>query len=300
MSQMHDNESDTIILDSILNELNQDTEDHQSDSIAVKHTPFPEITLAESVSTYHIGTHIVTSDSIAVSKNFFKKTATDSNILPPVTRWVSSDMKAIAVERQPANITIKYVDICGETTEYCEECEMHGCGCDYFDNDNNEFIFNINVPWTVWFFEFSDGINKSFNSASVFARNSALTSMDDELFYLPITNLFPDGKVCWGSSHPTRSSHSTLSSYIMHSINVFWTDDFNNDLTSCMDVYGGYTCDQMFESWSHKTMEEVLDTEFQSIDNGLTFSNVCSLYNTKKEPATNYHLSQFFKDIFAE
>jgi len=297
MSQTHEEILDSLLQNNELSEVNNEDD-------TVEFVKDPTVVLGEVQSSYKIGTKLTILDSNIVAKNFFKKTLTDSNILPPVTRWVSPDMRSIAVERQPANITIKYVDIHGDYGDYCddEDCDCEG------DRSEREFLFNINIPWTVWFFEFADGLNNSFTSTSVFARNSALSSMDDRLYSLPVANLYEDGKICWGNSRPKRFEHNTLSSYIMHSINVFWTDDFNNDLTSCMydsgipefNSYGN--CDQIFESWSHLSMEEVLNIDFNNVEgNDLTFRDMCNKYHDKDTVSvTQFHLSRFFKDIFSE
>jgi hypothetical protein len=278
---------------------NNDTEDD-----TVEFVKNPTIILGEEESCYKIGAKTRFLGSNLVAKNFFKKTLTDSNILPPVTRWIAPDMKSIAVERQPANITIKYVDIHSDYEEFCDEDD---CDCEK-DESEKEFLFNINIPWTVWFFEFADGLESSFTSTSVFARNSALTSMDDKLFALPVSNVYDDGKICWGNSRPARFKHNTLSSYIMHSINVFWTDDFNNDLTSNLydnDIaeFGRLDdCDKIYQLWADLSMQEVLNIEFDKVKGcDLTFRDMCAQsYNQNSMPVTEFHLSKFFKEIFSE
>lgn len=305
MSQTHDDiltvfhPHETIDLTEVLGEENDVNEEN-----SIEFVQNPTIILGESQSSYKLGTKVTVLDSNLVAKNFFKKTLTDSNILPPVTRWVAPDMKSIAVERQPANITIKYVDIHSDYDSYCDE---EDCDCQE-DEQEREFLFNINIPWTVWFFEFADGLNNSFSSVSVFARNSALTSMDDELFTLPVSNIYDDGKICWGNSRPARFKHNTLSSYIMHSINVFWTDDFNNDLTSCMydhniaELGTFIDCESFFAAWSNLSMEEVLGLEFDLVNGkNLTFRDMCNQYYSQNTASvTQFHLSKFFKEIFSE
>jgi hypothetical protein len=132
--------------------------------------------------------------------------------------------------------------------------------------------------------------------------------MDDKLFALPVSNIYDDAKICWGSSRPSRFKHNTLSSYIMHSINVFWTDDFNNDLVSNMydnnipEFGNSAECEHIFQRWSDLSMEDVLGIEFDRVqDRDLTFRDVCKQsYEQNPIPVTEFHLSKFFKEIFSE
>ena len=243
----------------------------------------------------------------AFARKFFKKTKTDSDILPPVTRWVSPDMKTIAVERQPANVSIKYVDIhsmddydcdCGYDPDYDE------CSC---DKECPSWVFNLNIPWTIWFFQFSAGLESSLTGSAVYARNSSLTSFDDRLYSLPVTNLYGNGGICWGHNIPIRQPGQSLSAYVLNSINVFWTDEFNNDLVDNVinyppkDWQPSDSVESTYAYWETLSMDDVLNTGFNSEDIlDTTFGAECKKYYHKSqnsEESTGYHLSNIFRNI---
>lgn len=252
-------------------------------------------------------------DMPSVAKKFFKNTKNSTDLLPPVTRWVSKDMSIMAIERPPFSCTIKYQDIQGEISddfEHYEDCDPdYGCECEMPYPET--FEFNINVPWTVWFFE-NIGPDCAIQ-AKVFCRPGPLNGFEDTLYALPVTNIYPDGAICWGSFHPIYDTnrYDNFSAFLLDSVNGFWTDMFNNDLTTMITEYspeelrGHIYSNEFFASWSRLSMDEVLALNFRTLSaaqqyGNCTFGEIVDYYNKGIDinnsigQAGHVELSKFF------
>lgn len=249
------------------------------------------------------------TDMTAVASDFFKSTKKSTDILPPVTRWVSKDNSTIAVERPPFSCTIKYEDIQGEIDPdyHDSDCDPdYGCDC---EREPTSFNFSLNIPWTVWFFQLND---EHLQDSKVFCRPGPLTSFDDELFALPVTNLYGDARICWGSNIPVYKEYGSLSSFVLDAINGFWTDTFNNDLVAMImdhppfELRGHFMCNEFFEDWSKLTMDDVLSLTFGSLlghefENS-TFEAIAESFENKihknnENSEGHIELSKFFWDL---
>jgi hypothetical protein len=276
-----------------------------------------EITISEFGVDFRYGImEQSNSNMVNVSKNFFKNTKNSTDILPPVTRWISRDMSTIAVERPPLNCTIKYQDVQGELEdedfEHWDSCDPdYGCECERPYPET--FSFNINIPWTVWFFS---GFEKDhLPSVKVFCRPSPLNSFSDQLYALPVTNIYPDASICWGSFHPINDpeKYNNFSAFVLDAINGFWTDTFNNDLTTMITEYfpkemGCHIySNEFFASWAKLSMEEVLGLSYRALDvhqfGDCTFGDLVNYFdkNTalldRTKDAGHVELSKFFWDL---
>ena len=289
--------------------------------IIPKDTIEQKVTVNDLLYKFEYGIFEATSSDVAdVAKNFFSKSKMDTDILPPVTRWVSKDMSYIAVERPPFSVHIAYDDIHFEEGPInedlrCEDCDPdYGCDCGY-EADNLEwqsFEYTVNIPWTIWFFELN--VNpyegRTIQGAHLFCSPTSVQSLDSYLYCLPLPNLFDDDKVCWGNAHIPRSHFQNFSSYILGSINGFWTSRFNNDLVNNVGTLelGSYSYTREYlDLYSKLSMDEVLSADFTIATNSrgveLTFGSFCDAANAQAESQNNLNnnsankASKFFKDL---
>lgn len=279
-----------------------------------------KVTIGDSTYKFEYGIfEVVSSDVDEVAKNFFRKSKSDSDILPPVTRWVSKKMTAMAVERPPFTVSITYDDIHFEeepinSDMQCEDCDPeHGCCCGW-ESDNLEyqsFEFTINIPWTIWFFSFND--LKEISESFIFCSHNSIQSNDTPLLKLPLTNIYDNHQICWGSSLMSPKKYSNFSSYILGSINSFWISRFNNDLTcniGSLDLGSFSSTRDYLEMYSKLSMEEVLSADLAKVElyneNGtlkdFTFGEFCEKMNKTESinmtPADNSNrVSKFFKEL---
>ncbi len=246
---------------------------------------------------YNHGMENIAALSGKVGRNFFDATSSASGLLPAVTRWTDTSFNNFIVERPPFAVPISFFDI---------------------DDPDDEFECVINIPWTVWGFTtetISDKIRVA--DASVYARNSMLASPNDPLFALPLPNIYSSSEICWGDGdNPYVPKHLGTSALIMHAINVFWTDTFNNDLTEEMGpsrLPKGFGVDQsanefwdgsfkeiveIFEAWGQKSMDEILDMQFNLPKSGhFTFSDLAKQLTPKVTEPTANTLAMFFRKV---
>lgn len=248
----------------------------------------------------------------SIANKFFSRSKIDTDILPPVTRWVSKNMDHILVERPPFTVNISYSDIHFERGMIdgprCDDCDPeYGCDCGY-EADNAEYAsysFILNIPWTCWCFNLSE--EQEIMRSYVYCRTSSISSVDDSLYYLPITNLYEDGQICWGNAlMRKRKDYNSLSSYIMDAINSFWVGEFNNDLTALIGnspYFDETFTDSALETWSKKTMEEVLSADYEMLDTTVGelfehFNRISKQLN--KTDNNKYQLSKFFMELANE
>ncbi len=251
-----------------------------------------------------------------VAKKFFSKASQDTDILPPVTRWVSRDMTHIMVERPPFVVTVKYVDIHGdhaEESDRCDDCysdDHDECHCGWEDENRQLFRaeYTLNIPWTVWFFELDKDL-VNIVSCQAYSRPTMVTSMDDMLYSLPLPNLYEDAKICWGDVlyHMPRTSYASLGAYLLDAINGFWTGWFNNDLIYLTaDIVLPYeasgrceTADSYLCEWSKMSMEDVMSENFsrEVTTVGQQCNSLKAYWNAQQVTVNKNTLSRFFKEI---
>jgi len=294
-------------------ELVSDTETPTQSPIPVD-TIKQTVTLSDNGYKFEYGIfEVSTYDVQQVSKNFFSKSKMDTDILPPVTRWVSKDMEQIAVERPPFSVTITYDDIhfeegpINEIDDYnrCESCDPeYGCDCGFEAEqlEYHSFEFHLNIPWTIWFFklENQNSNTRYVRDASIFCSPTSIQSANSALYVLPLPNLYADNRVCWGNSllHPDK--YNNFSSYILGCINTFWISNFNNDLTcnvGAPDLGDFANTRRYLELYSRLSMDEILSANFQPY---MEFDKYCELIskkpkNTEEDKSNN--ISKFFKDL---
>jgi len=300
------------------------TTDYQLKSIATKVLEEELVdSIAQSVSittsraSFSYGIFEVEQlDVNLVAKKFFSKASQDTDILPPVTRWVSRDMTYIMVERPPFVVTVKYVDIHNdhaEESDRCDDCysnDLDECQCGW-EEENRELFraeYTLNVPWTLWFFELDKDL-VDITSCQAYSRPTMVTSMDDMLYSLPLPNLYEDAKICWGDVlyNMSRTSYASLGAYLLDAINGFWTGWFNNDLTYLTgDILLPYeargrcdTADSYLSEWSKMPMEDVMSESFsQEVRTVGQQCNLLNLFVNAQQVAVNKNtLSRFFKEI---
>ncbi len=281
-----------------------------------------KVTLSETYYKFEYGIFEVFSDDVnSVAKNFFKKSKQDTDILPPVTRWVSRDMLSMAIERPPLTVHIAYDDIHFEEDpihdDICEDCDPeYGCDCGW-ESDNRQwqsFEYTINIPWTIWFFDFyppSHSNRKDIRNVKVFCSPTSIQSNSSTLYTLPLPNIYDDNSVCSGNAFLSSILYSNFSAYVIGSINMFWTSRFNNDLVNnigSLDLGSYRYTREYLEKYSALSMDEVLQANFMpamtvsSDPKILTFGSFCEIKNNSSNQEnilsdTKNRASKFFKDL---
>lgn len=281
-------------------------------AVLLEDTIKQSVIISDTLYRFEYGIFEISSDNPnEVAKRFFSKSKTNSDILPPVTRWISKDMSVIAVERPPLSVNIRYEDIHmeeePEITVRCEDCDPdYGCDCGY-ESDNMEYLsyeYSLNIPWTVWFFDLGHDSpeNQHITEAHVFCSPNSIQSSSSALYCLPLPNIYDNQNVCWGSGLPWRKLYPNFSAYVLGSINNFWTSQFNNDLTSnigSLDL-GTYThTKEYLEAYSKLSMDEVLSANFLQYS---TFGAYCEDINKRNLSRhaisdNSNKASKFFKEI---
>jgi len=207
----------------------------------------------------------------SLAEAFFTATDQDTDLLPPVTRYVSPDYRSFIIERSPTMQRIKAKNgVLDSEREYKE--------------------FEIPIPWMYYAIAFSDDQHQELAEFRIYCRTEQIYHPDEVLAYLPLPNCYSWGEVCLGENYIEEALHDArdgnLSSKINALITAFWGSGFNLDTIEFAEA--GKTPDALaeamknrdnpeleyrdyndsskildyFENWSKMSMEELLSLEF--------------------------------------
>lgn len=147
---------------------------------------------------------------------------TDVNpgLLPPVTRYVSSDMLTFVIERPPVRKEISFSFL------YKSQTALH--------KESGHYSYHLPIPWSVWLIEFSPDYESILNLKLGF-RHTPIYPGDAELQFLPVPNLSSDLTPCLDIQTNSVSKNIMLdptvpvAGKINHIMSSFWDSYFNVD-----------------------------------------------------------------------
>lgn len=182
--------------------------------------------------------------------------AMDSGILPPVVRSFDPQMRNFLVERTPffANISYKNVKA---------------------GHSGNNVLYQLPIPWTTYLIQLD--ANNTPTEVRIYCRTSQMYTEEDELCYLPIPNLWADGRTCLGvaSFGHIKGGFKNVNQALTIAINAFWTSNFNADLNDWLNLcrpwlnaFGGkvgVSAGQILKAWSKLSMQELLSVKFETL-----------------------------------
>lgn len=195
-------------------------------------------------------------------------TNVDLGILPPAIRWISSDQRVVVFERPPS---VQYVEFALDIRDRI--------------NTNTTMVhFNLPMPWTIYYVLFDE--NYSPVTIRVYCRNEPIYSWDDEMYMLPMLNLYYDSTLC-NPIYEKFELAENLSEGIQQAYNMVWNSGWNLDLkdtvTHCMKegVPTGLSgLDNLksivnyLKSWEKMSILEILSTRWvqpKAYPNGTPF-----------------------------
>lgn len=177
-----------------------------------------------------------------VAKIFFDNTQRDTGLLPPVVRYVSSNLRAFLIERPPfvANITYSFED--------------------------KTYTYAIPIPWNVYYIlTQKEGNEVHLSAFQVWFRNEPIYTEEDPLYHLPLPNR-GSGYVC---PSLTKIKEDDIGFMLNAFISGFWDSAFNNDISlkeSHVPEYFKKNFDldsrdwnTLFSRWSKLNLDQMLD-----------------------------------------
>jgi hypothetical protein len=179
-------------------------------------------TVKEGISVSKVDTAFAISDGeeLMPLKSFepttffdrlFKANEPNIGLLPPAVRWVSKDRKAVVFERPPSQY---FIEVAWERKELAHSAPKK--------------VFELPIPWTVYLAYFDAG----YNPVKVFCytRPGPITALQDEVFLLPMFNIYMDSHLCNPVVGTFEDHPETLSWGVQEVFNMVWNSGFNLDL----------------------------------------------------------------------
>ncbi len=123
-------------------------------------------------------------------------------------------------------------------------------------SDDNEEEFEIKLPHLYFFHKYQ---YSAFDDLFVFAAKEQVYSVADNLFRIPLKNLYVDGRVCLGDDLKFNLE-GRMSGKIARVENYFWNSVFNSDLDSTYRnaAPGEWSCDPL-SYWEELSKNEEFD-----------------------------------------
>jgi len=184
--------------------------------------------------------------------------------LPPMVRWISESGSVVVLERPPERRQINYVRKKRSSASKMTAAQKAA----------RNAKFNILVPWQV----FVIGLAENYTPINIFSftRPASLKTVRDQLFCMPMPNVYGDGKVCTPmlAEMADTECHS-ISQAVNLAYGMFWSSGFNYDLINSVKIgmSGGMVkdagqsdadtdeFDRFFRSWS-KNVSDISDMTF--------------------------------------
>jgi hypothetical protein len=206
-----------------------------------------------------------------MAAEYFNTTKRDSGLLPPVVRYASSDFRGFLLERPPFEAMIRFKP----ELKNSQALDVHV----------EEYL--LHAPWTLMAIRFNETYS-SVETCRLFARNTPIYSEEDEVFSMPLPNMWSNGDMCVRdlmNDAIKKLGHNEIGSVINCCLNVFWESEFNVDLVgnildrapeSFKELHSSSVIgtvaqnaeriSKTFKHWSSLSVEEVLDIKFSSIE----------------------------------
>lgn len=153
-------------------------------------------------------------DAVVLEKLKALRKGTDTGVLPPVVRWVSPQRRYAILERPPQTIDVNYYGVRANKISSAKLQEK-----------------TISLPWTTYCIGF-DAYMRPIDTY-VFATNGPITSEYTQLFVLPLTNIYANGRFCLPSLAPEMydiDKPLTMGEGINMAYGQVWMSNFNTDI----------------------------------------------------------------------
>jgi hypothetical protein len=191
-------------------------------SLQIVNTPGSD----QSLITSKIGTININKE---VSNSAFSTLSSpelfDIGFLPSMVRYLSNDRKIIVYERQPEIIDVSFAPHTKKTIEENPKTALR-----------DTKSYSVLIPWQVFVIVLNDS-NIPIH-IRLFARKSPLETLNDQVFSMPLPNLYANGMVCT----PIMDSISqvnvqNIGEAIQVAYQMFWSSGFNYDLLNAIQIY---------------------------------------------------------------
>jgi hypothetical protein len=183
----------------------------------------------------------------------------DSGLLNIGLRYISPDRRTIAFEQPPRYIDMIYTGMGGA------DAERH--------KGTKGKLYQIPVPWMVYV-AYLDNDCSPINIFA-FTLEHQLTSLDDRIKMLPLTNFYQEGKLCRAPQDDNETSFpKTLAGAMAATFYAVWMTGFNADLLSVLinarqhgtpkflKTVASKDGDKLLEHWSRQTFDTVSSSTF--------------------------------------
>ncbi len=263
--------------------------------------------IVDTMGDYRKDYHPIKRQEIINSTKFWNRLSGSislgNEILPVNTRMVYPSMdgsKVLVIEEPPSVRTIR-VDLEMEATieklKKLGKLETYGY-TNFLDNPP-PYEFTLSFPYLVYIIQ----LNKKnyLSRASVFFRNSPITSTTDYLCRANLPNISSDEFLCLGSA---EVSPHNMSEAVTDVLERFWLNEFNNDYIYNIKAYENVpdVCD--FLTWQYftkidpmfiysvkwipykRSLGNMIDSIHNSSSN-LPFGNVLGLFDAYEPRGTN-------------
>lgn len=194
----------------------------------------------------------------------------DSGVLPPVVRWVSPQRKYAILERPPQTLDVHYYGVKAGLVSKAKLQEH-----------------TIALPWTVYCVGFDAYMRPS--ETYVFASTGPIKDINHQLFVLPLTNTYANGRFCLPNLPEATLAMDkpwSMGEGLNASFGQVWMSNFNTDITdTCINSHRNrrpaifYPDDpkinyakikpaNILKRWSQLSIEEVVAIEDWPLPNG--------------------------------
>ena len=119
---------------------------------------------------------------------------------------------------------------------------------DFLNENERPFLFHLSFPYIIYFVLV--GCENNIESIKIFYRLSPLNSSSDYLIETNFLNIGADNKLCLG---PMQPENFKLCDVVDEAISSFWSNTFNNDITTKYRKYLDVSGVEDFLTWSYYT-----------------------------------------------
>lgn len=144
--------------------------------------------------------------------------AKNIGFMPPAVRYVSLSQKVLIFEGLPGFKTISFSSKPKNLVK-----------------PNNTWTYNIAVPWQLYVVNF----DSSFRIVNLYAfyTKGPINNLNAQLYKIPLTNVYSDGRICMPKIKDTASKNEDLGVMVADAVARFWSSSFNMDLYDNLSHY---------------------------------------------------------------
>jgi len=182
---------------------------------------------------------ISTINTDLLSRRMFHTTPYSDELLPQFSRYfieVSNHLKIFVLEYPPQERTIKLLITHGARKKQFKNLIGDEKKADQFlqERKRKDNVFSLLFPYTIFIikvYEYGGTVLK------VYFRNEPLTSLNDDLFKVPIFNIGFRQTMCQPFPNSDETEDMPRSKLVEYAVNSFWNSSFCSDLRGNMQAY---------------------------------------------------------------